>query len=205
MAFLKRLFGLEPDLMKMLSARIVTDEDHRYFISFTKHDPELKLSEFVRLPLHYYAKMLFNFDTTNSEMAQAAFILNNMIRSVLSRGISKNSDVLKSAEIDDVAAVVSAPPRNIPREIMATLYFVDEAQRHIITSLPRSAYAQHSVFSTVALIQATLPQLDEASVGILSRALASMNAAYDTGESYSDIRNLAVVPTLAYHSAVRGA
>jgi hypothetical protein len=52
MGFLKRLLGLEPTLIKLLSARIVTDENHKYFILFSKHHPQLQLPEFVRLILH---------------------------------------------------------------------------------------------------------------------------------------------------------
>lgn len=74
MGFLKKLLGLEPKLIKLLSAHIVTDEDHRYFISFSKHHQQLQLPEFVRLILHYYAKILFNFDPSDPEISQSALI-----------------------------------------------------------------------------------------------------------------------------------
>src|SRR4030042_4483190 len=155
MGFLKKLLGLEPNLIKLLSARIVTDEEHRYFISFSKHHPQLQLPEFVRLILHYYAKILFNFDPSDPEMTQSAFILKNMIQSLLDKGIRKDSNILQDAEIDDVAKMVSSPPGNMDREIVATLLFVDTTRRHITTDIPRNAYAQHMVFSVAALIQTT--------------------------------------------------
>ncbi|MDO8631492.1 MAG: hypothetical protein Q7R41_13480, partial [Phycisphaerales bacterium] len=64
----------------------MTDEDHMYFVSFTRHHPDLQIPEFVRLMLHYYAKMLFNFDPANREMSQSALILKNMVGSVLTVG-----------------------------------------------------------------------------------------------------------------------
>ena len=134
MGFFKKLLGLEPNLSKLLSARIVTDEDYGYFISFTKHHPQLQLPEFVQLILHYYAKTLFNFDPSDPEMSQSAFILKNMIRSILDEGIRKDTNILQNADIDDIATMVSSAPGNEPREIVATLFFVDTTRRH---NLPR--------------------------------------------------------------------
>lgn len=204
MGFLKKLLGIEPNLIKLLSARIVTDEDHRYFISFSKHHPQLQLPEFVRLILHYYAKILFNLDPSDPEMAQSALILKNMIQSLLDKGIGKDSNIFRDAEIDDVAETVSSPPGNMPREIVATLLFVDTTRRHITTDIPRNAYAQHMVFSVAALIQATLIQLDQDCIDVLNHSLSNMNKAYDSGHSYSDMKNLAAIPIGAYLSGIMG-
>lgn len=204
MGFLKKLLGLEPNLIKLLSARIVTDENHRYFISFSKLHPQLQLPEFVRLILHYYAKMLFNFDPSDPEMSQSAFILKNMVHSVLAKRIRQDSNILQSADIDDIAMVVSSPPRNVPREIAATLLFVNTTQRRITTDIPRNVYAQHMVFSVMALLQAVLREIDAECIDVLNRSLTNMNAAYDSGQSYSDMQNLAAIPTRAYMSAIMG-
>lgn len=204
MAFLRKLLGLEPNLIKLLSARIVTDEDHRYFVSFSKHHPQLQQPEFVRLILHYYAKTLFNFDASDPEMSQSAFVLKKMIDSVLDKGIHKDCNILRSADVDDVAMMIYSPPRNLPREIVATLFFVNTLQRHITTDIPRNIYAQHTVFSVIALLQAVLRELDQLSIDVLNRSLANMNAAYDSGQSYSDMQNLVAIPTRAYMSAVTG-
>jgi len=202
MGFLRKLLGLEPNLIKLISTRIVTDEAHRYFISFSKHHPQLQLPEFVRLILHYYAKILFNFDPSDPEMFQSAFILKNMIQLLLDKGIRKDSNILQDADMDDVAKIVSSPPGNMPREIVATLFFVDTTQRHITTDIPINVYAQHMVFSVVVLIQAALIELDQDCISVLNRSLSAMNEAYDSGKSYSDMQNLAAIPTGAYLSAI---
>lgn len=204
MAFLKKLLGLEPNLVELLSARIVTDEHYRYFIAFSKCHPQLQLPEFVRLVLHYFAKMLFNFDPYDPAMSQSASVLRNMMHSVLAKGIHKGSNILQAADIDDIALMVSSPPRNVPREIVATLFFVNTMQRHISTDIPRNVYAQHMVFSVMALLQAVLSQIDQECVDVLNRSLTSMSAAYDSGQSYSDMQNLAAIPTRAYMSAIVG-
>lgn len=202
MASFKRLFGLEPKLIKLISARIVTDEDYRYFISFSKHHPQLQTPEFVRLILQYYAKILFIFDPSNPELSQSASILKNMIQLLLDKGIKQDSNILHDANIDDVAKMVSSSPENLPREIVATLYFVDTTQRHIKTNIPRNAYAQHLVFSVAALIQAALVELDQDCINVLNHSLSAMNEAYDSGKSYADMQNLAAIPTEAYWFSV---
>lgn len=204
MGFLRRLLGLEPTLTKLLSARIVTDEDHKYFVSFSAHHPQLQMAEYVRLILHYYAKILFNFDPSDPRMSQSASMLKNMVDSVLGKDIRINSNILQAAGIDDVAMMVSSPPQNVPREIVATLFFVDLAQRHITTDIPTNVYAQHTVFSVMALLQAVLREIDDEHINVVRRSLASMNAAYDSGEIYSDMVNLAAIPTRAYMSAIMG-
>jgi len=202
--FLKKLFGLEPRLIKLLSAHIVTNEEHRYFISFSRHHPQLQEPEFIRLILHYYAKILFNFDPSDQEMSQSALILRNMMDAVLAKGIRKDTIIFQSANIDDVAKIVSSPPRNVPREIIATLFFVNTTQRHLATDIPRNVYAQHMVFSVIALLQATLKEIDQEWIDILNESLINMNLAYDSGKSYSDIKNLGAVPNKAFLSAIMG-
>lgn len=202
MGFLKKLFGLEPKLIKLLSARIVTNEDHKYFVSFSKHHPQLQLPELVRLILHYYAKILFNFDPSDPEMSQSGSILKNMMDSVLAEGIRQDLNILQKANIDDVATMVSSPPNNVQREIVAALFFIDTTQRHITTDIPRNVYAQHMVFSVMALLQAALKEMDEECIDVLYRSLANMNADYDAGQSYFDMQNLSIIPTRAYMSAI---
>lgn len=204
MGILKKILGLEPQLTKLLSARIATDEDHKYFVSFSKHHPQLQSPEFVRLVLHYYAKTLFNLGSSGPEMMQSASILLEMMRSVLAQGIEKSSDVFLYADINDVATIVAAPPRNIPREFIATLYFVDTKRRHITTDIPRNGYAQHMVFSVMALLQGALEKIDQPFIRVLNESLEKMNDAYDSGQSFSNLQGLAAVPNAAFISAVTG-
>lgn len=202
MGLLKRLLGREPKMPKLLAARIIVDEDHRYFVSFQKHHPELVAPEFARLVLHYYAKILFNFDPADPQMFLSAVFLRDAMQKVLDQGISVNSDIFQAAEIGDVATFVKSPPQNIPREIIATLYFVSEVHRHITTRIPGNIYAQQAVFSVFALLQATLQEVDVSCFEILQAALGKMNEVYESGQSYSDLGNLSVVPNMAYMSAV---
>ena len=204
MGFLKRLLGLEPNLIKLISATIVTDEDHNYFVTFSKHHPQLKLPEFVRLVLHYYAKMLFNFDPSDPEMAQSATILKKMMDRILTVGIKKDINILDVADISNVARIVSSKPHNVPRRIIATLFFVNTTQRHITTDIPLNVYAQHMLFSVMVLLQSILKEIDDDCIDVLNRSLKNMQSAYNSGQSFSEMQNLTAVPTTTYLSAIMG-
>lgn len=204
MGFLKRLFGLEPNLIKLISSTIVCDEDHNYFITLSRHHPQLQLPEFVRLLLHYYAKILFNFDPSEPEMAQSAEILREMMDSVLAVGIKRDSNILNVTDISDVAKIVPSKPHNVPRKIVATLFFVDTTQRHITTDIPKNIYAQQTVFSVMVLLQSILTEIDDDCIDVLNWSLKNMHSAYDAGQSFSEMENLAAVPTTAYLSAIMG-
>jgi len=204
MGFIKRLFGFESKLIKLLSVRIVTDEVGNYYVSFTQHHEQLKQPEFVRIILHYYSKILFYFVPSDPEMKKAAGVLNLMMRDVLDEGIQKKADVLYNAGIDDIATIVSSEPERQSKAIEATLYFVDTMRRHITTSIPRNVYSRHLAISVLVLIQAIINELDQEWIDILNQSLLNMKAAYKSGQSYSKMKNIASIPTAAYLAALSG-
>ena len=203
MGFLKKLFGLEPKSFKLLSARIATDKDHRYFISFSRYQPKLQPMELVRLALHYYAKILFSLAQTDADRPESALILKNMMQAVLKKNIYKDSNILRDAGIDTAAKLVSSEPSNRPVEIVATLFFMDKMKRRITVDFPRKAETEHLIFSVMALIQATLIYLNQESMDTLNRSLSDMNKIYDSGQSFSDIKNLTIIPTKTFISALK--
>jgi hypothetical protein len=201
--FLKKLFGLEPKSVKLLRARIVTGEDYRYYISFSKYQPKLQPIELVRLILHYYAIILSNLNQSDPEKSKSALILKNMMQAVINKDIQKDSNILRNAGIDNAVKVASSEPENKPREIFATLFFIDKMKRHITTDIPRNTHAKHLIFSVMALIHSTLIYLDQECIDILNRSLSDMNEVYDSGQSFSDINNLVAIPTRAFISAMK--
>jgi hypothetical protein len=202
--FISKLLGLEPNLIKLVSARILTDENNRYFVSISKEHTELKLPDLVRLALHFYAKILYNFDPANREEHKATLILQSMVQTLVDKGIRNDSQILKDVEIDDVVKIVSAAPINMPREIVATLYFVDVENRHITTDISNNIYVQQLVFAVPVLIQTILTELDPFCIDILNRSLYHMNRAYSEGASYSDMKYLSFIPSGAYMLAISG-
>ena len=203
MGFLKRLFGLEPKSFKLLSTRIATDDDYRYFISFSRYQPKLQPMELVRLDLHYYAKILFSLNQTDTGRPESALILKNMMQAVLKKNIHKDSNILRDAGIDSAAKLVSSEPPKMPIEIAATLFFIDKMKRRLTVDFPRKAKSEHLIFSVMALIHATLVYLDKKSIDALNRSLSDMNDVYDSGQSFSDIKSLTIIPTKAFISALK--
>ncbi len=56
----------------------------------------------------------------------------------------------------------------------------------------------------MAALKGALKEMDKECTEILHRSLTNMNRAYDSGESHSELRNLAAIPTTAYMSAIMG-
>ena len=202
MGFFKRLLRLEPGQSALLSAHIATTEDHQYFVSFSIHRPELNPSEYIRLVLHYYAKILFNFDPADEQMAWSAKILKEAMGTLLAHGIRKDAHIFRIIDVDDVACMIPSHPKDSPLELVATLSYVSDTRRHIASIIPTSSSAQHMVFSVFALIHTTLHKMNKEQIDIMQRALLLMNTLYDGGQSYADMNNLVAVPEQAYLSAV---
>lgn len=200
MGFLTKFFGGETKETKLLGVSIVTDEDHRYFVSFHRYHPQVHAPDYIRLVLYYYAEILSGFDPSGQQMSESGFILQQLIETLLFKGIRKDSNIMRDVDIEDVARVVSAPPGNVPREIAGTLSFDNSSRRHVTIHIPKSANTQHMLFSVAALIQATLMKLDQQWVNVLNDSLSNMNKAYDSGQSYSKVT---AIPAEAYVAATR--
>ena len=203
MGFLKKIFGLEPNI-KLVSATIVIDEDYKCYVSFVRHHPQLKSPEFVRLALHHYAKILFNFAPSEPMFAKTTTILRQSVDNIVSTGIEKNFSLLGTSGMSDMLKMVSSKPQNVPREIITTLFFKDTIHRAITTNIPWNIYHQHLVFSVIALLQAVVEEVPNEDIDILEKSLKNMQSAYNSGESFSEIRNLFAIPTNAYMSAITG-
>jgi hypothetical protein len=201
---IRRLLGLEPTAIKLLRAAIQVDEEFRYFVSFQEHRHDLQPSEYVRLGLHYYAKMLFIPDPTLAAQAEATTFLRDAMGRIVEGGISVGADLLHASGIDDVASFASSPPTQNASTIVADLYFVDAVRRRITTEIPKRFYLQQTTFSAIILLQALLTRLDDDCIWVLGAAFENMKNRYDAGQSCTDVQNLIAVPTDAYCEAVMG-
>jgi hypothetical protein len=202
MGYLKRFFRLEPQSVRLLSAHIITDEDYKYYISFSKYHPELQSTELVRLTLHYYARILFTLNQSEPQLSESALRLIKMMQRIINKGIYKDSNILRDAGIDRAAKMASSEPGDKPREITATLLFIDKKERQIKTDIPRNITAKHLIYSVMTLMHSILIYLDQEQIDNLNRSISNMNAAYNAGQSYSDKKNLVMIPTNAFTSAI---
>src|SRR4030042_1882159 len=97
--WLKRILGLGPNWVRLVSARISTDEDCRFFVSLNRHHSQVQPFEYVRLLLHYYARVLFLFNPGDEQMVQTARGLIGMMRTIFGRRVDADCDVLQRAGI----------------------------------------------------------------------------------------------------------
>ncbi len=205
--WLKRVLGLGPNWVKVVSASITVDEECKYFVSLIRHHSQVRPFEYVRLLLHYYARVLFLFDPANEEMVQSASRLKEMMGAIFARRVDAACDVLQRAGVDGEMTLVTSEPQENRREIIATLYYVSmsflKGKLYLKADIPKDAAIQHVVFSVPALLQSILPQLDGPSINILNYAVGEMNKFYKAGRSFSDLSNMSAIPTEAFDAAAK--
>jgi len=205
--WVKRILGLGPNWVRLVTARIIADDDCRYHISLMRHHSQVRQFEFVRLFLYYYARVLFLFHPENEKMIQSAQDLKGMVKTIFSRRVDSEVNALQRAGIDGEMALVTSEPQENRREITATLYYLSmsllRGKLYLKADIPKDASIQHVIFSVPALLQSILPELDGRSVNVLNYAVGQMHEAYEKGRSFSELRNASVVPQEAFEAAAR--
>jgi len=167
--------------------------------------PDCQDPEYIRLVVHYYAKVLFNLGAEDDEMGASARRCLGFMGTLLCYDICVASileqDLLTLAGIGDTASVVTPGKSHWKAE--AVLYAVSVVQRHLTTDFPLSTTEQQSVFSVFVLIDSALKSLPEFKDRlILQEALRHAQAAYEAGEPWDDIQNLSRIPTRAVADAI---
>jgi len=201
--WLKRMLGLGPNWVRVVSACISADEEYRYFVSLIRYHSQVQPFEYVRLLLYYYARVLFLFDPSNERMVQSALGLKEMMRAIFGRRVNADCDVLQRAGIDGAMTLVTSEPQKNRKEIFITLYYLKKGELYLKAEIPKDATVQQMVYSAPALLQSILPELDGRCVNVLNYAVREMNKAYEAGKSFSDLHNMSAIPTEAFDAAAK--
>jgi len=201
--WLKRMLGLGPNWVRVVSACISADEEYRYFVSLIRYHSQVQPFEYVRLLLYYYARVLFLFDPSNERMVQSALGLKEMMRAIFGRRVNADCDVLQRAGIDGAMTLVTSEPQKNRKEIFITLYYLKKGELYLKAEIPKDATVQQMVYSVPALLQSILPELDGRCVNVLNYAVREMNKAYEAGKSFSDLHNMSAIPTEAFDAAAK--
>lgn len=202
MVSLKNLFGFGPKQTPILKATVTFDEDSNASVEFEKLHPELKSPEYIRMVLHYYAKMLLIIDPNQPESVFAHNQLLTSVDSISNANLKGGPNVLKIADIDDVVKL--SKPEGKCYRYVATLFAISGVVRHIITAIPIKGYLQHLAFSVPLLIQGALQYLDDEEIETLQLALKWMNEQYRSGADFRNVRTWESVPINAYLSGMMG-
>lgn len=196
----KKMF--KDKLIELLTVNVYIDDDYYSSVLWQPLRPDLLTCEYIRIGLHYYAKMLFNYDSNDKDMKLAAEMQRMALERVLIRSISKNTNLLELADIADVVKLVGRPNDN-SSVIVATLYSMTKPLRHlrhITTTVPPDITTQKTVFSVFILFQAIIEFLDNEGIKIFEKALQYMNHKYSSGYNYSSPESLDL-PNQAYIAA----
>lgn len=188
-------------IIPLLLATILIDEEENASVRFEKLHPDLVINEYVRLALHYYAKILFNFDPNQPESIDAYKLLKSAIDKISSANLSHDSNILRLADIDDVVRL--SKPGGKCYRYEAKLFALSAVQRRIKTKIPfPKGYLQHMAFSVLILIHGVLQHLDESAIEVMKLSFKYMNEQYKSGIDYKQMKNIASVPINAYTSAL---
>lgn len=201
--WLKRAMGLEPNRVRLVSAQISVDDNNRYFISLTRYHSQVQPFEYVRLLLHYYARVLFLFHPSDPKMMQSAHELIAIMRTIFQKRLDAGCHVFQRAGIKEAATVLFFRPEGDCREILATLYYLGKGQFYLQAQFPKKASLSNVAYSVPALLQSILPELDERSINVLNFALGKMNETYAMGRSFSSLEAMSAVPTEAFVSGAQ--
>jgi len=196
MRILKNLFGFGPKQIPVLKAIITFDEDNNASVEFEKLHPELKSPEYIRMVLHYYAKMLLIIDPDQPGSVFAHNQLLTSVDSISNANLKGGPNVLKIADINNVVKL--SKPEGKCHRFVATLFAISGAVRHITATIPVKGNLQHLAFSVPVLIQGALQYLDDEEIGTLQLALKWMNEQYRGGADFSNMKTWESVPINAY-------
>lgn len=194
MDFFKNFSDSQNALLKVI---IAFDDDDNATVEFEKLNPEIRNDEYIRLVLHYYAKILFNFDPNQPEANQAYDLLLTATEEISEANLSDSPNILEIADIDDVVTLLENPIEQKHR-FVGTLFAGLGVERFVKTKIPIKGYLQHMAFTVPILIQGVVHSLNINEIEILQISLKLMNEQYRSGVDFRKFKNLVSVPTKAY-------
>lgn len=195
MGLLGSLFGQKK--IDLLRAEVLVDESMNYKVNFFKMHSELQSPEYIRIVLHYYSKVLFNFGGSDPQSAQASEVLLRLMAHLCSITNERSSEILEIVDIDDVVSI-SAPSKNKQRKIDITFKFIDPMTRQIVTKIPMKVSSQQVVYSVFVLLHEVQKHLTDIEVSMLFNKLEYLSSLYLGGEDFSSMRNLSLLPNQAF-------
>ncbi|NQU19349.1 DUF4190 domain-containing protein [bacterium] len=191
------LFGGKP----ILRAKISVSPNNEYKVTFEELHPQLQKAEYIRLILCYFAKVLCNFGSGN---IFATSELLKEISFIQKENITKNTNIIETAELSDLVKIVDVIGGNQYQVYTVDLIFHPSFNQGVITKFPLKAIQQQTVFSVPVLIQAIIEKLEEEELNVLSKSLRNMYQSYNSGVDFADFNNLIKVPNEAYLNSIMG-
>ena len=190
--FLKKAAGVP-----LLEATVATHDGRTFNVSYQKRHPEMLPVEYVRMILCFAAKMLYNIAPTNPDEARR---LLQCIQMLGETRLSQTSDILTTCGMPIVVAESSSVSQG--KKVKAVLGYKNVMMRSIQTSIPATWFDNQFVCSWLALVQTSLPKLDDMMVDRLQGSLKRMASIYlDDHANPGTMAALVQVPNQAFVDA----
>lgn len=175
MGFFGRERGLKPTRKKTVSADIAVYGDHLFFCELESHDLQLQASEIIRLALHYFAEILFNFGAIEPIASEGPNDLNSLMRRALTSPIESGCDVLAAAGISDSVRILPGMPVLRSDWAQATLYKTGGAWQ-LAAVFSKDMSGEIAGFSVFVLLQTIINELgdDQDSLWMMAMCLATL-------------------------------
>ena len=190
--FLKKAAGVP-----LLEVTIATRDGRTFNVSYQKRHPHTQPVEYVRMVLCFAAKMLYNIATTNPREASG---LLQCIQILGETHLSHASDVPTLCGVPIVVAESASGSSG--KKVKAVLHYRNAVMRSIQTSIPATWFENQFLCSWLAIVQTSLPKLDEMLMNRLHGSLKRMASIYlDDHADPSTLAALVQVPNQAFVEA----
>ncbi len=182
----------------VLEARIATSDALHYSVAFVELCPGVQPVEYVWLCILLAAKLLYNMGK-DQKQAEAKTHLLDIIRTLGATDLWRAGNlVVEALEPIEIATKEASGSRLVTARVI----YVNPMLRHIWTTIPLSWFEHQFPHSFLAVVQTSLPKLNDILRDRLQGALAKMSELYDGNEwDPASLKSLAQVPSLAFWDA----
>lgn len=181
----------------LLEATISTSDGERYKVSFEKKNPDVNSEEYIRMILGSAAKMLHTIDPNDPNQVHVQKLLLESIQKLSQVDLNHKTDVMSG--YGQQVSSTNGEPSSGDKKIVATLHTMNSTDRFVRTSIPYKWFEFQFLHSFLALIQETLPKLDESKVDRLKKSLGRMSEMYsEEGVDCSSVESLKKVPNKSF-------
>ena len=181
----------------LLEVTVGTHDGRTFNVSYQKRHPEMQPVEYVRMILCFAAKMLYNSAPTFPDEARR---LLQCIQMLGETRLSETTDILATCGMPIVIAESSSTSRG--KKVKAVLGYKNVMMRSIQTSISATWFDNQFLCSWLAIVQTSIPKLDEMMVNRLQGSLKRMASIYlDDHADPGTMAALVQVPNQAFVDA----
>ena len=181
----------------LLEVTVATHDGRTFGASYQKRHPDMQPVEYVRMILCFAAKMLHNIAPTVPDEARR---LVQCIQLLGETRLSQTTDILTTCGMPII--ITESPSTSSSKKVKAILGYKNAMMRSIHTSIPAAWFDNQFLCSWLAVVQTSIPKLDDMMVNRLQGSLRRMASIYlDEHADPSTLAALVQVPNQAFVDA----